>query len=113
MPVSTWTKEELIQLHGLRDKEKKTWKQVGRSLKKSYRACILKYGRTNWESFLKDPDVFCKTAPRKWTRDEMVQLDAYLQAGKSYDFIEDKLNRSRISIERQAQSTGLESLERN
>jgi predicted phosphodiesterase len=105
MPVSTWTREELIRLYDLKNKEKAGWKQIGKTLKKSHKACSRKYVRTNWKVFLKDPDSFCKTTSRKWTRDEMVQLDAYLQAGKSYDFIEDKLNRSRISIERQAQST--------
>jgi predicted phosphodiesterase len=99
-----WTKKELIKIYELK-KQGKEWKEIAREVKKSPKAVIRKYGRTNWEKFLQDPDKQCNTGSKKWNNEEMIQLDSYLQAGSSYPFIAEKLGRSIISVERQAQST--------
>ena len=62
-----------------------------------------------WEGFIKDPDNYEKNlgevTVRPWSAEEMIRLDAFLQAGKSYDFVADKMGRSYISVERKAQTT--------
>lgn len=104
MKLSSWTKKDLLTLYKSR-KDGNEFSSIAKILNKSASSLRRKYDRTNWDVFLKNPDVFERATPRKWSREEMSQLDAYLQADKSYDFIAEKLNRTITSVERQAQST--------
>jgi len=109
-----WTTEELSQIYELR-KQNKSWRDIGEIIKtKTSKSLERKYGRMNWKEFWKDPkknilkmskENIHRHICKKWIDDEMVQLDAFLQAGKSYDFIAEKLNRSFASVESKAQST--------
>jgi len=107
-----WTVKELTQVHNLR-KEGKSWSEIGKIVKtKTWKSFERKCRRINWTEFFKDPEQYLKDSSdpnhhlaKKWTDDEMIQLDAYLQAGKSYDFIAEKLDRSFTSIESKAQQT--------
>jgi hypothetical protein len=44
-------------------------------------------------------------AIKDWTQAEMIQMYAFLEAGKSYSFIAERLNRSVRSVEARAQRT--------
>jgi len=108
MAKRTWTIQDLKKLDKLRNKEKRLWKDVAKAFEnKNERALRLKYSRMDWKAFNKNPDGYFKQIEkiRKWTREEMLQLDAFLQSGQSYSFIAGKLNRSLVSVERQAQNT--------
>lgn len=109
MALRKWTKETLIELHRLRSKEGLSWNEVAKKIGKgnSKSSVTLRYKRTNWDEFLADPDSYLKknSGWRPWSDEEMIRLDAYLQDGKSYSFIAEKLNRRLTSIERQAQNT--------
>ena len=105
MKVSTWTTQDLLILHKLKKEKGQSFKDIGKVLKKSPDSIGRKYGRMNWDAFLKDPSGFDRATSRKWTKEEMLQLDTYLQADKSYSFIAEKLNRTFTSIESKAQST--------
>ena len=111
MAKRTWTSEELKKLDTLRNKEKKSWEEIAKILDKSKNAILRKHARTNWDVFNKEPSKYISKVEkvRRWSRDEMLQLDAFLQAGKcSYAFIAEKLDRSITSVERQAQQTNWE-----
>lgn len=103
----TWTTKELQELYRLKHDENKSFKEIEKIIKtKTWKAIERKYGRINWELFIKDPQTYLEESlPRKWTNDEMIQLDAFLQSGKSYDFIAEKLGRKITSVESQAQHT--------
>jgi len=111
----TWTKEILTSMYRLKHEEDKSWEEIARTLKENFKlnktqkSIRRKYSRIDWNSFFKNPDGYINeesiSSPKKWSQEEMIQLDAYLQAGKSYDFIADKLGRSISSIESQAQHT--------
>jgi hypothetical protein len=105
--IDIWTAEELKTLHTMKIKENKTWREISSKMNsKSMESVRKKYHRTNWNEFLKDPDAYVRSTNfGKWTNDEMVKLDAFLQAGQSYAFISDKLGRSILSIERRASNT--------
>ena len=109
MPKSTWTTKDLLQLYKLRNKQKKTWAEIGIVMSKTAGAVSRKYIRIDWKAFIKNPDAYVghikELANRVWTNIEMVKLEAYLQADKSYRFIAKKLNRNPIAIERKAQTT--------
>ena len=105
---SSWTKEELIKLYELRNIEGMRVIDVCKELGRSQDSVSKKYRRINWEEFMKDPDSYLKREnskkiSRPWTQEEMLQFDAYLQAGKSYYFISEKLDRGVIAVERKAQ----------
>ena len=111
-----WSKEELTELYKLRHEQNQTYFTIEKILRKkkistkSHNAFKQKYTRMDWQAFNKNPDALfdrfsAETSPKKWTNAEMIQLDAYLQAGKSYDFIAEKLNRRFTSVESQAQHT--------
>lgn len=105
---STWTTEELKSIYDLRHKQHFTWKKIATKIKTKTATSIKKKDRrTDWNEFLKDPDAYDRGVSfrRKWSFEEMIQLDAYLQAGQSYDFIAEKLGRSISSVESQAQKT--------
>lgn len=99
-----WTNKELKYLRKLRKDDGKNWQEIGTILKKSSESIRKKYARINWAAFDKDPDKN-PTVARKWTHEEMVQLDSFLLADCSYDFIAEKLGRSIPSVEKQAQNT--------
>jgi hypothetical protein len=102
----TWTKEQLKSLYDYKNKDKKSSKEIATLLKKSIGAINLKYKRVDWEAFNQNPDLYLSESNnKKWTQVEMAQLYAFLQSGKSYDYVAEKLNRSYISIERKAQTT--------
>lgn len=101
-----WTKQQLLDLYRYKHEEKKTIKEIATLLKKSEGAINIKYKRVDWESFKQNPDAYLTDGVnKKWTMVEMAQVYAFLQSGKSYDYIAEKLNRSYISIERKAQTT--------
>lgn len=102
----TWTKEQLQDLYRYKFDEKKDIKEISDLLKKSSGAINLKLKRVDWQAFKEDPDAYLSGGiNKKWTQVEMAQLYAFLQSGKSYDYIAEKLNRSYISTERKAQTT--------
>jgi len=106
MKQNTWTKDDLLSLYRYKHDENKSEKEVASLLKKTQNSVHKKYPRVDWDSFLKDPDTYLKKeGQKKWTRTEMAQLNAFLESGKSYDFIAEKLGRTFTSVERQAQST--------
>ncbi|TRZ82908.1 hypothetical protein D4R86_01145 [bacterium] len=111
MAIRTWTTEILQKLDKLRNKENKPWKEIAKVLGKSENAILRKHARTDWDAFNKKPGTYLKEveAVRRWNREEMVQLDAFLQTEQcSYAFIAEKLGRSITSVERQAQTTNWE-----
>lgn len=102
--TNKWTKEELSKLYSLKYKNKDTNERIAITLNKTVDAVRRKLARTNWDAFSKNP-TDKREAPKKWGQAEMLQLDAFLQAGKSYSFIAEKLGRGTISVERKAQDT--------
>jgi len=109
MGKSNWSSEDLFSLYELRYEKKKTLAETAKMLNRSQSSVRNKDKRMDWESFLKDPTSLKKklgsSHNKPWGRDEMIRLDALLQANKSYDFIADMLKRSYTSVERQAQVT--------
>jgi len=104
-----WTKEDLLRLYELKNVEGRPTKEICDELGRSESSVTKKFRRVNWDEFIKDPDAYLgrekvKNHSRLWTQDDMLQLDAYLQAGKSYYFISEKLDRGVIAVERKAQS---------
>jgi len=105
-PAVTWTNEELSLMHSLKE-QGKTWREISKTLKnKTLDAVRKRYNRTDWARFNKDPEGYEDGFNKgKWSNEEMIQLDAYIQASQPYDFIADKLGRSITSIERQVRVT--------
>ena len=109
-PNQSWTIDELKKLYELRHEKGMKFEEIEPFFKdKSHDSLRRKYARTNWDIFLRNPDgffeMYSSNSSRKWTDDEMLQLDSFLQAGKSYSFIADKLNRNIGSVESRAQHT--------
>ena len=104
--TNEWTREELLTIYRLRQ-ENKSWTEIADIVKtKTWKAISRKYGRMNWELFIKDPKKEPNgEMPRKWDNDDMIQLDAFLQANQSYEFIAEKVGRSIGSVESRAQHT--------
>jgi hypothetical protein len=101
---STWSISVLKQLYKLRHDENKTYAEIAKTIKgKSGKALERKYKRVNWDSFFSDKNNESIEPPKKWTDKEIIQLDAFLQAGKSYEFIASRINRSVCSVERKNQ----------
>lgn len=100
-----WTVDELKELYRLK-KQGKSFREISEFISsgRGPGAYSRKYKRMNWDSFFQNPDVESKPQ-RKWSDEEMIQLDAFLQAGSSYGFMAEKLNRSVESIESRAKST--------
>ncbi len=103
---SEWSIKDLTNIYNLR-KQGKNWVEIAQAIKtKSWKAIERKYGRINWPQFLQNPQKYSlNVVSRRWTNEEMIQLDAFLQAGQNYDFIAEKLNRTFTSVESQAQHT--------
>lgn len=108
MPKSTWTLDELKKLHELRENGF-SFNEIAKKMKRSAGSITTKWRRTEWDKFFDDPDAYVAAGQQcrvsAWTNTEMAQLDAYLQSGKSYEFVANKLGRSIISVERKAQTT--------
>jgi len=110
--LTSWSKEDLCKLYDLR-KEGKSFSIIGKILGRGTGGTIRKYNRTNWQHFFKNPNGYVEgdmtsgagKLGRLWTQPEMIQLYAYLEAGKSYSFIAKKLNRTVTSIESRFQRT--------
>ena len=103
-----WTKNELLTLYKLHYEDGETFEEIADKLEGRSAASIKrKFGRVDWDAFAANPDAWLddQTGVRSWKHSELVQLDAYLQCGKSYGFIAQHMNRSVISIERKAQET--------
>ena len=102
-----WDAKRLLKLYKLRVTDDKTWDEISKIFKTTKSSVANRFRRISWEEFLKDPEAYADGNVRlkKWTDEEMIQLDAYIQADKSYDFIAEKLNRTIVSTERQAQQT--------
>jgi len=102
-----WNVKSLKKLYRLREEEGKTFEDIAKVFKVSKGLVACKFRRVQWDEFLKDPEEYLDGYGKikRWTDDEMIQLDAYIQADKSYDFIADKLGRSIVSVERQSQDT--------
>lgn len=102
-----WTPEKLLELHKLKENGK-SFKEIAKHFKEAGTAVARVWYRVQWEPFLADPDNYyggTMSQAKRWTDEEMIQLDAYLQSGKSYNFIAEKLERSIISVERRSQNT--------
>ena len=103
-----WDANKLLKLHQLRVNDHKTWVEIGKTLNTTSASAANRYRRVGWDEFLKDPEQYLENSNvgvKKWSDEEMIQLDAYLQSDKSYDFIAEKLGRTIVSTERQAQQT--------
>ena len=102
-----WDSKRLLELYRAREKENKTWQEIGEMFGTTSSVVHNRFRRIQWDIFLKDPDGYVDNNVRqkKWSDEEMIQLDAYIQSDKSYDFIAEKLNRTIIAVERQAQQT--------
>lgn len=105
---NTWGKKDLLKMVEMK-KQGKSVADIASALKRSVESIGRKIQRINWDKVGKNPDKFVEEqhgiAPRKWSNEEMIQLDAYIQAGQSYDFIAQKLGRGIVSVERKAQDT--------
>jgi len=108
MKIKPWTKKELTLLYDCRLSNAETYKQISQKLPgRSAGSIERKYKRVDWGAFNANPDNHGEeqNGSKKWSQQELYQLDAYLQASKSYGFIAQKLNRSPTSVERKAQQT--------
>jgi hypothetical protein len=106
MLQSKWKKQELELLYQLKNKEGKTFKEIGKQIKRSTASVSKKYLRTDWVEFMKDPDSYLNgNESTPWTKTEVAQLYAYLKANKDYTFISKQLNRSRMAVETKSQKT--------
>lgn len=101
-----WTEDDVCKFLKMMD-QKKSDGEIASALGKSIKAVKRKKLRINWKKLRENPQQYfsSENTPNKWAHDEMVRLDAYLQAGKSYDFIADRLNRTYTSVERMSQDT--------
>jgi len=99
-----WNKKELLKLYELR-KKNKSWKTIALMLQKSEGSCKRKYGRTNWELFVKNSgSIFLEQ--KKWTKEELIALHSLrTKASLSYQDIASQLGRTSISCERKFQET--------
>jgi predicted phosphodiesterase len=105
---NTWVKKDLLKMIEMK-KHGKSIADIAKVLNRSAESVYAKMHRINWKVVDNNPDKFVEehqgSNPRKWSNDEMIQLDAYIQAGQSYDFIAQKLCRGIVSVERKAQDT--------
>jgi len=104
-----WTVDELKELYRLK-KEGHSFCDIAAMLKdrgRGHGAYSRKYKRVNWDLFFKNPEDFINNdcIMKKWTDEEMIQLDAFLQTGSSYNFMAEKMNRTVASVEHQAKNT--------
>lgn len=102
-----WTPEKLLELHKLKESGK-SFKEIAKHFKETVPTITRAWYRVQWDPFLADPDNYygnTMSQTKRWTDEEMIQFDAYLQSGKSYSFIAEKLGRSIISVERRSQTT--------
>lgn len=106
-PKSEWNNKKLLKLYKLRTEDDKTWDEISKIFNTTRSSVCNRFRRMQWDEFLKDPEgyVYEKAHLKKWTDEEMIQLDAYIQSDKSYGFIAQKLDRTITSVERQAQQT--------
>ena len=107
MAANKWTKKDLIKLHKLHYEEEKSLSRLAKVFKKSEDAIRRKLGRMDWDAFFADPDAYSSLvgSSKKWTHDDMVKLDAFLQAKQDYSFIASQLGRTIMSVESKAQGT--------
>ncbi|MFA5312961.1 MAG: metallophosphoesterase [Methanomassiliicoccales archaeon] len=103
---NAWKDNELLTFLKMR-REGKSDGEVAGYLKKSAASVAAKSRRIDWDDFKTDPAKYLQedTGFKRWGHDEMIRMDAYLQAQKSYSFIAEQLGRSFISVERKAQTT--------
>lgn len=107
-PKTTWTKKMLMDLYRYKFEKKLGTKEISKKIGKSASATQLKLARIDWDEFITDPDLYLsgkESHNRKWTQAEMGLLYAYMEEGKSYGVVAEKINRGRISVERKAQTT--------
>lgn len=97
----------LKKIYELKDVKKKSWKQISTELKRTVASLRHIYNRTFWDEFLQKPDEYLDkmSRPQKWTEEDMIRLYTFLQSGKSYNFIAEKMNRSICSVESRAKET--------
>lgn len=99
-----WQREELELLYKLKTETNMTWREIALRLNKTKDSIEKKFKRTNWNSFLNN-NINNDESRQIWDQQEMIQLHTYLDSGKSYSYIAEKLKRSVTSVERKAQST--------
>ena len=104
---SDWTKQMMLDLHKYKFTDKLTSGEIAGKLGKTPTSISKKLKRVNWDEFLADPDNYKDGGEnaRKWTQAEMGLLYAYMEEGKSYGVIAERIGRGRISVERKAQTT--------
>jgi predicted DNA-binding protein YlxM (UPF0122 family) len=102
-----WSKEMLLDLYGYKFKDNLSLKEISEKLNKSKGAISIKLKRVDWDEFIIDPENYLSgnKAAKKWTQAEMGLLFAYMEEGKSYNVIAERIGRGRISVERKAQTT--------
>ena len=90
-----WTKKDLLDLHEFKKNKSNTWNDIARKMGKTRESVRKKFYRTNWKNFFKDPEQYVERINiqqgSKWTEEEMIRLDVYLQDDKSYGFIAKKI----------------------
>ena len=107
----SWSSKDLQKLYDLKVNKGEKWSKIAKVMKRSTGAIRQKYRRTNWDVFVDNPSNYIKIEQQahKWSHDEMVKLEAYLQTGTcDYDFMAEQLGRSVTSVERKAQETDWE-----
>jgi hypothetical protein len=106
MSKSTWTDEELSTLYDLRTNEGLSWGEIEKILDRG--GAQQKYSRMDWEDFLRGEEERNNDPVSRqgvWSQTEMIRLHSYLDSGQGYEFIADKLGRSKTAVERKAQTT--------
>jgi hypothetical protein len=104
---SNWTKQMMLDLYQYKFKDKLSTKEISNKLGKSPGSINRKLSRVDWDEFISAPDDYFKSGEtsRKWTQAEMGLVYAYMEEGKSYGIIAERIGRGRISVERKAQTT--------
>jgi hypothetical protein len=106
-----WTQEKLSELYELKVVKEKNYSQIAKKIGNSADACRRKFNRVDWDLFISSPQEYMAMlyCPQKWSRDEMLQLHAFVQSERSPDFISKKMKRSVNSVESKIRDTDWES----
>ena len=104
MPVNKlWNHQDFLKLYELKQSGK-SYSEIADLMGRSLDSIEIKFRRTNWEVFLKDPSTYIEKhgQKKKWDKEEILRLDQCLKQNMSYQEISLLLGRSFSSVERQA-----------
>lgn len=108
MSSKVWTKQMLEELYDLRKNKELSWIEVAMELSKSgtlvtHESARKRFNRVDWEKFFNEKEEPIKKS--EWSQQDMIILHTYIDAGKSYSYIADKIGRSVTAVERKTQTT--------